>query len=373
MDEERGGGGADVTERIEPCRERLGETGVVAARRTPAGGRSAPSASRRERQPGRGARGGATPCARRATARRDAGRGRRGQLAGPSPRSRGMRSRRRRRTRPRRCPPRSAAACPAARRSPRPTRTARCSGSGPAPCTGSRANAIPPTIATADDGIEADRWTASASATRSSPPEEPPGAASWSACGSARSETARTTTCLPPSPRRASASPAPGPPSSAVLTRSVRRRRCTSAPARTRSMCSATSFAASCRADARSGVTSPVHRGPDRAEHLVPCADSDRDSLLADGVRAEQGRVDDHRPVLAVELAEDSELGQHAGVLLRDLTADDRLHPRRIGLVLAAGEGEHARAAVLDGDGRIEEGPHRVGHGEQVTRRETSE
>ncbi len=117
----------------------------------------------------------------------------------------------------------------------------------------------------------------------------------------------------------------------------------------------------------------PVHRGPDRAEHLVARADSDRDSLLADGVGAEHGRVDDHWPVLAVELAEDAELGEHPGVPLRDLAADDRLHARRVGLVLAAGEREHARAAVLDGHGRIEEGPHRVRHGEQVTRRETSE
>ena len=78
-------------------------------------------------------------------------------------------------------------------------------------------------------------------------------------------------------------------------------------------------------------------------------------------------------PVRAVEIAEDPELGQHPGVPLRHLAADDRLDPRRVRLVLAAGEREHARAAVLDGDGRIEEGAHRVGHGEQVTRRETAE
>ena len=116
-----------------------------------------------------------------------------------------------------------------------------------------------------------------------------------------------------------------------------------------------------------------VHRRPDRAEHLVPGTDSDRHPLLADAVGAEPGRIDDHRAVRPVEIAEDPELRQHPGVLLRDLAADDRLDPRRVRLVLSSREGEHPRAAVLDGDGSIEEGSHRVGHGEQVTGREAAE
>ena len=116
-----------------------------------------------------------------------------------------------------------------------------------------------------------------------------------------------------------------------------------------------------------------VHRRPDRAEHLVPGTDSDRHPLLADAVGAEPGRIDDHRAVRAVEIAEDPELRQHPGVLLRDLATDDRLDPRRVRLVLSSREGEHPRAAVLDGDGSIEEGSHRVGHGEQVTGREAAD
>ena len=60
-------------------------------------------------------------------------------------------------------------------------------------------------------------------------------------------------------------------------------------------------------------------------------------------------------PVAAVEVAEDPALGEHPGVPLGHLAAEDRLDPRRVGLVLAAGEGEHPRAAVLDGDGRVEQ------------------
>ena len=53
--------------------------------------------------------------------------------------------------------------------------------------------------------------------------------------------------------------------------------------------------------------------------------------------------------------------------------ADDGLHAGGVGFVLAAGEGEDAGAAVLDGDGGVEEGGDGVGHREEVTGRETAE
>ena len=55
-------------------------------------------------------------------------------------------------------------------------------------------------------------------------------------------------------------------------------------------------------------------------------------------------------------------------VALGHLAAEDRLHPRRVGLVLAAGEREHPRAAVLDGDRGVEQRGDRVGDREQVAR-----
>ena len=125
-------------------------------------------------------------------------------------------------------------------------------------------------------------------------------------CGSLTSAAPITITRWPTRPSRASASRAPTPPSSAVPTSSVESRRCTSAPARMRSRCSATSFAASRSPAARSRRERTVHRGPYRSQHLVPGAHADGDALRGDALGAQDHGIDDDRPVVAVEVAEDA-------------------------------------------------------------------
>ncbi len=68
----------------------------------------------------------------------------------------------------------------------------------------------------------------------------------------------------------------------------------------------------------------------------------------------------------SVQLAKDAAFGEQAGVPLRHLAAEDGFDAGGVGLVLPAGEGEDARAAVLDGDGCVEQRGSRVGQGEQV-------
>ena len=92
-----------------------------------------------------------------------------------------------------------------------------------------------------------------------------------------------------------------------------------------------------------------------------------------DHALADRDRVDDDRAVVAVELAEDADLGEHARVALGHLAADDRLGARGVRLLLASREGEHARGAVFDRDRRVEQRGDRVRDGEQVARREAAE
>ena len=169
-------------------------------------------------------------------------------------------------------------------------------------------------------------------------------------------------------PSRASASRAPTPPSSAVPTSSVESRRCTSAPARTRSRCSATSFAASLSPAARWGVSGPSIAAQHRAQHLVARTHADRDALRRDPLGVEHDRIDDDGPVVAVQVAEDPALGEDARVPLGHLSADDRLGARGVGLFLAPRERQHARGAVLDRHRGVEQRRDRVRDGEQVAR-----
>ncbi len=138
-------------------------------------------------------------------------------------------------------------------------------------------------------------------------------------------------------------------------------------------MCSATTRAPSRSACIRSCVRGSCHRRPDRAEHLVAGADGDRHPGHGEVGRAVGGGLHAHRLVAAVQVAEDAAVGEHAGVALGHLAAQDRLDPGRVGLVLAAGVGQHARAAVLDGHRRVEQGADRVGEGEQVAGGHTAE
>ena len=155
-------------------------------------------------------------------------------------------------------------------------------------------------------------------------------------------------------PSRSRASPAPAPPSSAELSRSARSRRCTSAPARTRSRCSATSLAASRSASVRSSLSGRVPRP--RSSRAPRRRRGRRSRRAASRTRPAVGhRLDEDRLVAAVELAEDPALVEDPRVALGHLAAEDRLDPGRVGLVLAAGEGEHPGAAVLDGDRRVEQ------------------
>ena len=115
-----------------------------------------------------------------------------------------------------------------------------------------------------------------------------------------------------------------------------------------------------------------VHGGPDRPEHFVARAHGDRDALGADSL-ADLDGIDDDGPIVAVELAEDAELGERARVALRHLAADDRLGPRGIRLLLTAREREHARGPVLDRDRGIQQRRDRVGDREEVAGRDAAE
>jgi hypothetical protein len=123
----------------------------------------------------------------------------------------------------------------------------------------------------------------------------------------------------------------------------------------------------------RSSLSGPGTAGPDRAEHLVAGADRDRHARHGERVGALAGRLDEDRPVAAVQLAEDAALVEDPRVPLRDLAAQDRLDPGRVGLVLAAREREHPRAAVLDRDRCVQQRGDRVGDGEQVARRQPAQ
>ena len=116
-----------------------------------------------------------------------------------------------------------------------------------------------------------------------------------------------------------------------------------------------------------------VHRGPHRPEHLVAGAHADRDALRGDALGVQDDGIDDDRPVIAVQVAEDAALGQDAGVPLGHLPADDRLGAGGVGLLLAAREREHARRAVLDRDRRVQQRGDRVGDGEEVARRQAAD
>ena len=67
-----------------------------------------------------------------------------------------------------------------------------------------------------------------------------------------------------------------------------------------------------------------------------------------------------------MQLAEDPALGEDPRVALGHLPAQDRLDPGRVRLVLAAREGEHAGAAVLDGDRGVEQRRDGVGDRKEV-------
>ncbi len=107
--------------------------------------------------------------------------------------------------------------------------------------------------------------------------------------------------------------------------------------------------------------------GPDGAQDLVARAYGQRHPRQA--VRravapGEGGHV--HGPVAAVHGLEDAAFLQDPGVALGHLAAEDGLDAGGVGLALPAGEGQHPPAAVLDGDGRVEERPDRVGQREEV-------
>ena len=114
-------------------------------------------------------------------------------------------------------------------------------------------------------------------------------------------------------------------------------------------------------------------RGPSIAAQTEPSTSSPARTPIAMRcvVRpsaAELDGVDDDRPVVAVQVAEDAALGEDPRVALGHLAADDRLGPRGVGLLLPPREGEDARGAVLDRHGRVEQCRDRVGDGEQVAR-----
>ena len=58
------------------------------------------------------------------------------------------------------------------------------------------------------------------------------------------------------------------------------------------------------------GREGAVHRGPHRAQDLVARAHPDRYPLGGDALRIQDDGIDDDRPVIAVQLAEDAALGQ---------------------------------------------------------------
>ncbi len=106
-------------------------------------------------------------------------------------------------------------------------------------------------------------------------------------------------------------------------------------------------------------------RRPDRAEHLVAGPHGDGDPGHREAVEVDQ-RVDVDQPVAAVQLAEHAPVGEHPGEAFRHLPSQDRLHPGRVGFVLAAGERQHPRARVLDRHRRVDQLRDRVGHREQI-------
>ena len=178
---------------------------------------------------------------------------------------------------------------------------------------------MPPTTATAEPGTDADRCTLSASATRSrspacrrSHPASPASARPSAARPAAqRQGAASTTTGLPARPSRLSASRAPTPPSSAVLTQVGAQPALHVGAGAHPQHVQGHQLGGVLQRRAPLGRDLAVHRRPDRAQHLVARTDRDRDPLLADRVGPEVGRVDHDGAVLAVELAEDAELGEH--------------------------------------------------------------
>ncbi|MFJ7497872.1 hypothetical protein ACIQZB_43675 [Streptomyces sp. NPDC097727] len=83
----------------------------------------------------------------------------------------------------------------------------------------------------------------------------------------------------------------------------------------------------------------PGHRRPDRAEDLV--AGPHRQRHPGNGHRLVVERIDVHGCMAAMESLEDAVARQAEGEAFRYLAAQDRLHSGLVGLVLAAGEGEH--------------------------------
>ena len=161
------------------------------------------------------------------------------------------------------------------------------------------------------------------------------------------------------------------PPRAPSSSRSARTRRCTSAPARTLSRCSATSLADSRSASVRSSLSGPV-----TAAQIEPSTSSPARTAIAT-----RGRENPSCPSgsmktgmsLRQQVAEDASVVEAPGVPLGHLATQDGLDAGRVGLVLTAGEGEHPGVAVLDGDRRVEERGDRVGDREQVAGRQTPE